>query len=208
MTDITYEIVEVAANLLPPKREIVTVSITGQRNDVHLEHQLLKVTLKWSNEEYALDLSGAQFGYPLPITPWPEYLYKRCHSLLAPSAGSLPFLPHGTLKTTYLHELELDNIPAPEKALMEINREASVTLMMDVRDWQAKTGLAPKLFWKLGEKEFDERLEELVEMQEGTLRGGIEMLKVTERVAHERIEMGLPPVVPGDLDELRMASRG
>jgi len=39
-------------------------------------HEIMKVTLR-SGETFSFDITGAQYGYPEPITPWKTYHEER-----------------------------------------------------------------------------------------------------------------------------------
>jgi hypothetical protein len=45
-------------------------------------HEVLKVTLKDGEEQYALDLAGAQYGYYTPAIPWEEYVEARVENFI------------------------------------------------------------------------------------------------------------------------------
>lgn len=48
----------------------------GDKFMINQGHNIHKVTL-WSSEEWALDVSGQQFGFSNPICPWNAYLRDR-----------------------------------------------------------------------------------------------------------------------------------
>lgn len=47
-----------------------------------VRHNLYKITLK-NKETWALDVSGAQFGYPDPLCPWHDYEQNRSGMILS-----------------------------------------------------------------------------------------------------------------------------
>lgn len=56
--------------------------IMGETGQDYVVHSLLKVTLK-SGEEYAMDLSSAQFGYDHSVDPWESYCVDRGYEIEA-----------------------------------------------------------------------------------------------------------------------------
>jgi hypothetical protein len=60
------------------KLHVAESPISWQRR-VHpdgLSHNLYRVTLK-NGEKWAIDVTGAQFGYPEPLCPWQDYIMTR-----------------------------------------------------------------------------------------------------------------------------------
>ena len=54
--------------------EIVTRYPDGLRDsNATYRHCIIRITLK-NGEEYALDISGAQYGFPQPLSPWKHYI--------------------------------------------------------------------------------------------------------------------------------------
>ncbi|KAH6715763.1 hypothetical protein BKA61DRAFT_719791 [Leptodontidium sp. MPI-SDFR-AT-0119] len=57
-------------------QKIVGITATGQVDGAQ-PHDIWIVTLKASGEKYAVDLTGAQFGYYEPVSPWDEFVANR-----------------------------------------------------------------------------------------------------------------------------------
>ncbi|KAL9098419.1 MAG: hypothetical protein Q9163_005916 [Psora crenata] len=74
------EVARIDELYLSPKnnrRHIVTQCLSGnQDSNTAYRHSIVKITLK-SGDQYALDVSGAQYGYPNPLTPWGRYFETR-----------------------------------------------------------------------------------------------------------------------------------
>jgi hypothetical protein len=55
----------------------VAVDPAGTKQHVDFRHTLWNVELKYSKENYALDLTGAQYGFHEPVVPWTVYAKFR-----------------------------------------------------------------------------------------------------------------------------------
>ncbi|KAF7954191.1 hypothetical protein EAE96_005322 [Botrytis aclada] len=53
----------------------------GEQDHARYAHSIFKITLRNHGGVYCLDLSGAQFGYYNPVTPWSEYFVNRISSI-------------------------------------------------------------------------------------------------------------------------------
>ena len=61
--------------------EITLLSLTGYKDkNSKYNHAVIKLTLN-NGEQYALDISGAQFGYRTPLIPWTQYFDSRVDSV-------------------------------------------------------------------------------------------------------------------------------
>jgi len=72
--DLVSEITEDEVIPKNHKREVIAIDDDCATGQVVGSHSIIKLTLKYGGESYALDLTGAQYGYYDPITPWPDYL--------------------------------------------------------------------------------------------------------------------------------------
>ena len=84
LTDISSDIAEFAIKFKNSRRELVAVDVNGKENNIDFTHRFFRVTLKYSDEVYALDLSGAQYRYYDPVTPFETYLEERARATVAP----------------------------------------------------------------------------------------------------------------------------
>jgi len=93
-------------------------------------HSIIKITLIYGGESYALDLTGAQYGYFDPIMPWSEYLTTRVLSIRSNKS------PQTFGKSKEWHPRE---IREREKdivwAVMHLNSVASKTTMDTILAW-------------------------------------------------------------------------
>ncbi|CAG8977209.1 hypothetical protein HYALB_00006746 [Hymenoscyphus albidus] len=120
-------------------------------------HVVLKVTLN-SEEEFAIDLAGAQYGHHQPVIPWDEFQRTR---VLEITSTIPPRTPHGLLK---VDDYRMD---AMLKQNVKINRHGSKdfeleALAMLMRLWQSKN-LGFRDLWNLPMDEFVRRNRELVD---------------------------------------------
>jgi len=113
------------------KREVMAVALSGGDGPELYHHSIIKLNLKGTRESYALDLTGAQYGYYNPITPWQEYAEARVQSFLA--SGSRQYF--GKLKDWHIRELE-----RKEKGtlclIVNLNMVASGALMGIIKYWE------------------------------------------------------------------------
>ncbi|CAG8952146.1 hypothetical protein HYFRA_00000885 [Hymenoscyphus fraxineus] len=120
-------------------------------------HDVLKVTLS-SEEEFAIDLAGAQYGHHQPVIPWDEFQRTR---VLEITSTIRPRAPHGLLKVDdYRMDVML-------KQNAKVNRHGSrdhelEALAMLMRLWQSQN-LGFKDLWNLPMDEFVRRNRQLVD---------------------------------------------
>jgi len=67
-----------------PLRKAIVYAVSGQQMDGDCSHEIIHVTLKHNAEQYALDISSAQYGYYEPVVPWREYMAERVRSISPP----------------------------------------------------------------------------------------------------------------------------
>ena len=125
------EIVELEVIPKNHKREVVAVDDMCELGQGIGSHSIIKLTLKYGGESYALDLTGAQYGYYDPVTPWSEYLTTRVSGL----KSNKP--PHKLGKSKEWH---LRQVREREKdivwAVMHLNSVASQTIMDTLLAWE------------------------------------------------------------------------
>jgi len=79
--DIVKSLEEVDMVLKAPRSRIIRVYPDGTSSDNHAYlHSFWKVTLI-NGDTYALDLTGAQYGWFEPAVSWNECIEHRCHEL-------------------------------------------------------------------------------------------------------------------------------
>lgn len=95
-------------------------------------HDVIKLRLKAGGECYALDLTGAQFGYYDPITPWQEYI--DTHVLSFPPRKSPDYF--GKLKNWHLREIGKREEKDTFCAIVDLNMATSGLLMRFMKTWE------------------------------------------------------------------------
>lgn len=122
-----------------------------------IRHEILKLGLR--SGVFVVDLTGAQCGYPEPVTPWDEYKKARISEILTIPT---PYFPHGSLYLVHkscpeiIQSLkdEITNgkgvMTGAESPLDYILQALNVILM----EWQKDGNVSLKDLWKLPEKEF------------------------------------------------------
>ena len=76
--ELSSKIEEVTVNVFHRKLEICPIFPNGQRIDPpnSFFHSFYRVTLK-NGEVWAVDTTGAQYGHPDPLCPWPDFEQRR-----------------------------------------------------------------------------------------------------------------------------------
>lgn len=126
------DVVEVLVRPQPPKRPMQTVRPDGPNRGNDCPHVILMVTLK-DGEMYAVDVTGAQYGYYDSVYPWDQYLQTRVQT----SGQEVSFRSFGSLKTKY-HGAVWCATPGYKGAVRTAHREFATTFDRAVDEWQGK----------------------------------------------------------------------
>lgn len=121
---------------------------------------VLRITLH-SGEDYAIDLAGAQEGYPDPIMPWGTFVQQRVEQVLGAGPTPLPecILQLKEATTGQLHEtLRQETGPTCSSQLDAMNRLLT--------RWSFRTKVALKKLWTMPGDEFKEKAAGLVDFVE------------------------------------------
>ncbi|KAF7898181.1 hypothetical protein EAF00_004627 [Botryotinia globosa] len=131
-----------------PKREVLIVGPGGEQDHAHYVHSVFKVTPQNCADVYCLDLSGVQFGYYNPVTPWSEYFVDRISSITSCH-------PSGTDKAMLLSRKQ-DNslLDFLHRILGGCSRRTSIA--MDA--WESKSTLSTFLRFPQGQFEKEKRI--------------------------------------------------
>ena len=97
------------------------------------DHQILKITMNGTGEEYVLDLSGAQYGWHDPIIAWGEFVQPRLRAMCHPGIQSF-----GTRREKFLSKRTGKD---QEAIIAKINGTLSPELMRLTQDWEKKHNL-------------------------------------------------------------------
>lgn len=79
--DITSGIREYTLVVKNPKLTVITIDVQCGLDENTYNHEVFRVTLKDSAEEYIIDLTGAQYGYHDTVIPISEYFSTRVAGL-------------------------------------------------------------------------------------------------------------------------------
>jgi hypothetical protein len=75
-TDLCSKIEDVHVSVIGPKLRIIPIHLDGSQPQQGTSHIVYRVTLK-NGELWAVDTTGAQFGYADPLCPWDEFEQQR-----------------------------------------------------------------------------------------------------------------------------------
>jgi hypothetical protein len=81
MLGLLRNVIEIVVMPKSSRRQLITIGLNGTPDFQDYRHILLRVELT-GGEEYAIDLSGAQYGYYEPITPWNVYRDTRVANIV------------------------------------------------------------------------------------------------------------------------------
>jgi hypothetical protein len=150
--------VEITFNPKNSKRETIAINSSGEEG-CHTRdclHTCLRVTLN-SGELYALDMTGAQFGYFEPVTPWKEFYENRVRSFSVVN-GVEDF---GWWKN-HLEERFGASV-AGKNGLLSLHVEGSKSLIVDTLDWEKETDQTVQQMLTLPESQFKIKQQELID---------------------------------------------
>ena len=148
-------IAEVRGVVKNKKLEMIAVDIQDNVQDTDFEHEFLKVRLMDGGEEFALDLSSAQYGYFEPVVPWREYLQTHVLRLVTRQH----FNYFGGAKQRLLAERGHEDING---IVANLNAESSQELFSSTKDWEKENGMTILKMLKLPREEFEMKQKLLV----------------------------------------------
>ncbi|KAH6678538.1 hypothetical protein B0J14DRAFT_635644 [Halenospora varia] len=158
----------------PGKRCTRRIFFDGMPDTTLRQHSLWRVSLKGSNEIYALDLTGAQVGYYEPVVPFEVYKDQRIE-YFQPRAGFSFFEGNKQLQLCCAK-----SAPTPYHCYVPIlNNEMWRVMVEAVRDWEAQQEIEVKELWALQEEEFLENKRELVTFVDNRVKRALEKLRAS-----------------------------
>ena len=95
-----------------------------------MHHKLLRVTLT-SHDQYAVDLTGAQYGHHEECLPWPDYVTARVDQIIEVQ-------PLGATKT-WLAKKALE-LPYPSSLVESLGISFLDELRLCIRFWEGRGG--------------------------------------------------------------------
>lgn len=163
------------------RRQLIKIDVLGTENCDDCRHVVLSVTFR-CGKRYALDISGAQYGYYEPVIPWDLYVNTRVGSILE-------FFEFGEWQSRMRPESSLDGTTYDE-CIMWLNNKAAMVLNAALVDWQKEERTIPfNTMLKLSEDAFHQRQSEFIKFIEWDLPTQEEMAKWYNSVS---IDEGLP----------------
>ncbi|KAJ8067308.1 hypothetical protein OCU04_004663 [Sclerotinia nivalis] len=125
------------------KREVQRVGPAKERDDFVYPNTVFKVTLQSNGGIYILDLSGAQYGYYSPVTPWSQYIDNRVSQIKS-------CYPLGTAQTQISWINVVPNLTA---FAIQMNQGCSRALKMGMEEWESNS-MGVLEFLRLPREEF------------------------------------------------------
>lgn len=128
-----------------------------------IAHEILKLTLR-SGEEFAVDLAGAQYGYPEPVMRWQEYKELR---ILMEHFGSGDHPPK-PLRRVQIVDYSLDDYIRLVDEIRKIKPRGLI--LMDILEgmninmveWQMDQNFSIKTMLKFPEERFQKKRDDQV----------------------------------------------
>lgn len=175
MTDVAAEVFEYQVKVKGTRRGVMTVDKHGvkQKVEVTFDHNIIKVVLK-DKTSYALDLTGAQYGYFEPVTNWVDYYETRVKEIVTVSGSGTNF---GRVKAL-LVVFAGSNTESMTENVVYNNQKAALRLVPGVQAWEDRVGMKVRDICKIPEVEFAAKQENLVAMIEFVLDQFLEELRV------------------------------
>jgi hypothetical protein len=127
-----------------------------------VRHEVLKLELR-SGEVFAVDLSGAQFGYHEPVTRWDSYEDNRTSEILrldiAPPPSKVLQADDFSIER---HIFLYQKMQQPkERRVVIFNTLEAINL--NLVEWQAGEKVSLKSLWTMREEEYQKKSQNLVD---------------------------------------------
>lgn len=122
----------------------------GPDINTRYNHEIIKITLK-NEEAYAIDITGAQYGYPEPVAPWDIYFRTRVDCI-----DHIHDLGFHRKSAAWIDEKAISG-----KAVKDVNEEIAIIVEDAVLEWE-KLNMKLSLLLRKGEVEFTWKQEELI----------------------------------------------
>ncbi len=139
----------------------------------YISHEIIKVTLR-SGEVFAVDITGAQYGYHEPVTPWTKYEQERIFCAISavdpyPSSKLLQIDDYNLQELKYFYKLAEG--PKPH-----VFMTALAIMKWHILGWQKHENMSLKKWWALPEETLRMKLNDLIHFIEWSFRSPIEIL--------------------------------
>lgn len=156
LQDVPFEVAEVLVSKVKYLRRVVVIEPDGHESDSSKsEHVVFKITIN-EDENYALDVTGAQFGFYDPVIPWISYQQTRIETL-----GEIRPLKY--LRDSHrLPSQDFSKKKGWDATRKALNRQFSKIFGSASKSWQVKNGAFPAML-KLRKETFRKRQGELLD---------------------------------------------
>ncbi|KAL2065309.1 hypothetical protein VTL71DRAFT_2978 [Oculimacula yallundae] len=155
--------------------EMISVSCDGTIPITNFGHELIKVKLLNGGEEFALDLSSAQYGYFEPVVPWSYYVSSRVRDfVIHPN-----FNYFGGVRDRFLEAI---THKTPEGGATRLNNEIERLLLHATKEWEKEVSMNMHSLLKLPLEQFKIMEKSLVDDNAHYIR---ESLKIFRKRAED-----------------------
>jgi hypothetical protein len=167
LSDIAAEIMEVTTKPKNTKFQFQTVAVNGQIDEFDCAHCISIIRLKHGGGQYAIDLTGAQYGYYEPIIPFGKYLKDRAMSVYASQS-------FGTREEKMLREGSEISLTG---SVYRLNAMTYPAMELGAKQWEKDRGIDTMSFLKLSEEKFCVAAKEVLTAVELSLKIQIELMR-------------------------------
>ena len=168
LTDISSDITEFSIKVKNSKRELILIDVNGNENNIDYTHKLFRNTLKYSGEVYALDLSGAQYGYYDPVTPFETYLEDRSRAIVVPEN---PYF--GRTRDALMKRL-----PGSIESVILMNHLVYPYLKLELSNWEKESRISVHRILRYPQEKFTLERQKLLGRLAGVLDGVVDCMKL------------------------------
>ncbi|TEY81985.1 hypothetical protein BOTCAL_0030g00460 [Botryotinia calthae] len=161
LTGIAANIKEAGVTPKNAKRKVKQLLDTGKYDNSESPHSCFKVDLENGGGAYSLDLSSAQYGYYLPVTPWTQYFENRVSKI-----NSLEKFGNAKSRLTAI----MNGPVNPLSQLGHMNHGCSDAMKSGTVKWETETGMSISSFLKLPQEQFEQKQKDLCDFVADGLR--------------------------------------
>ncbi|KAH6663165.1 hypothetical protein B0J14DRAFT_277971 [Halenospora varia] len=140
------------------KHPTIRIDQDGQRFSNEGTHVFWGIRLQGTEEDYALDLAGAQYGYPDPVTPFKRYEDTRFHSLGRTPDALRVFGAWNNQAMNYM----IDRPKSPQAQLYWMNKRVRDEMMRAVEEFEMDNSMSFGRMFASKEEKFIEQKEAFV----------------------------------------------
>lgn len=155
---------------LEPKNSrvgITLLSLNGYKDkNSTYNHAVIKLTLN-NGEQFALDISGAQFGYLMPLVPWNQYLNARVDSVT-----QTKHLGYHRRRSKFLVKPDEEG----NGGVKTCNEEVAEVINTGIEKWQKK-GIRLKDMLRLQDSAFIPKRDEFLRFIEESIESKRDMIE-------------------------------